>query len=174
MVADLLGHASVSSSQVYLHPDPARLRAAVDAVPSPREQAGVTPVTGAAAARALPAAAGAAGYRHVLAGVELDGPAQRLAALLDPAFLAEAGWDPASRVLSLPAGHRLLGRAVCRVGGCATTRTCGARRGVLPLLHPADRAGADRGADRRVAAAAAAAGPRDAVRGARMPARAPQ
>ena len=42
VVADLLGHASVSCSQVYLHPDPARLRAAVDRVPSPREQAGVT------------------------------------------------------------------------------------------------------------------------------------
>lgn len=42
VVADLLGHASVSSSQVYLHPDPARLRAAVDLVPSPCEQAGVT------------------------------------------------------------------------------------------------------------------------------------
>ena len=42
VVADLLGHATVSSSQVYLHPDPARLRAAVDAVSSPREQAGVT------------------------------------------------------------------------------------------------------------------------------------
>jgi integrase/recombinase XerD len=43
VVADLLGHASVSSSQVYLHPDPARLRAAVDLVPSPREQtSGVT------------------------------------------------------------------------------------------------------------------------------------
>ena len=40
VVADLLGHASVSSSQVYMHPDPARLRAAVDAVPSPREQIG--------------------------------------------------------------------------------------------------------------------------------------
>jgi len=40
VVADLLGHASVSSSQVYVHPDPSRLRAAVDAVPSPREQAG--------------------------------------------------------------------------------------------------------------------------------------
>jgi len=38
VVAELLGHASVSSSQVYLHPDPARLRAAVDLVPSPREQ----------------------------------------------------------------------------------------------------------------------------------------
>jgi integrase len=39
VIADLLGHASVSSSQVYLHPDPGRLRAAVDMVPSPREQA---------------------------------------------------------------------------------------------------------------------------------------
>jgi integrase/recombinase XerD len=42
VVADLLGHASVSSSRVYVHPDPARLRAAVDAVPSPREQAAVS------------------------------------------------------------------------------------------------------------------------------------
>jgi integrase/recombinase XerD len=43
VLADLLGHASVSSSQVYLHPDPGRLRAAVDLVPSPREQtSGVT------------------------------------------------------------------------------------------------------------------------------------
>ena len=41
VLADLLGHASVSSSQVYAHPDPSRLRAAVDAVPNPCEQAGV-------------------------------------------------------------------------------------------------------------------------------------
>jgi integrase/recombinase XerD len=40
VLADLLGHASVSSSQVYSHPDPSRLRAAVDAVPGPRERAG--------------------------------------------------------------------------------------------------------------------------------------
>ena len=39
----------------------------------------------------------------------LQGPAARLAGLLDPAFLAEAGWDPVTRVLSLPARHRLLG-----------------------------------------------------------------
>jgi site-specific recombinase XerD len=39
---ELLGHACVSSTQVYAHPDPARLRAAVDAVPGPRELAGVT------------------------------------------------------------------------------------------------------------------------------------
>ena len=42
VVADLLGHASVSSAQVYLHPDSARLRAAVDLAPSPRQQVGVT------------------------------------------------------------------------------------------------------------------------------------
>ena len=39
-VAELLGHASMSSSQVYLHPAPARLRDAVDRVPSPRPQTG--------------------------------------------------------------------------------------------------------------------------------------
>ncbi len=39
---ELLGHASLASTQVYAHPDPARLRAAVDAVPSPRGQAGVS------------------------------------------------------------------------------------------------------------------------------------
>jgi integrase/recombinase XerD len=42
VVADLLGHASVSSSQIYVHPDSFRLRAAVDAVPGPREQSGVS------------------------------------------------------------------------------------------------------------------------------------
>lgn len=40
---DLLGHASASSTQVYAHPDPGRLRAAVDAVPSPRDLAGAKP-----------------------------------------------------------------------------------------------------------------------------------
>lgn len=39
-IAELLGHASMSSSQVYLHPDPARLREAIDRVPSPREHTG--------------------------------------------------------------------------------------------------------------------------------------
>jgi site-specific recombinase XerD len=41
-VQDLLGHASISSTQVYAHPDPSRLRAAVDRVPSPRVAAGET------------------------------------------------------------------------------------------------------------------------------------
>ena len=79
-------------------------------------------MTGAVTARAVPAAASRGReLSDVLAGVELDGAAERLAAVLDPSFLSEAGWDPVSRVLSLPAGHQLLGRAVCRSGGCTTT-----------------------------------------------------
>lgn len=39
---DLLGHASAASTQVYAHPDPARLRAAVDAGPGPRLGTGAT------------------------------------------------------------------------------------------------------------------------------------
>jgi integrase/recombinase XerD len=41
-IAELLGHRSMASSQVYLHPDPARLRRAIDAVAVPRsiERAG--------------------------------------------------------------------------------------------------------------------------------------
>ena len=39
-IAELLGHVSMSSSQVYLHPHPGRLRDAVDRVPSPRLQTG--------------------------------------------------------------------------------------------------------------------------------------
>lgn len=38
-VQELLGHASADSTMIYAHPDPGRLRAAVDAVPSPRELA---------------------------------------------------------------------------------------------------------------------------------------
>lgn len=39
-------------------------------------------------------------------------------ALVDPAFLAEAGWDAERQVLHPPAEHPLLGRPVCRVTGC--------------------------------------------------------
>lgn len=39
-IAQLLGHAAMSSSQVYLHPDPSRLREAIDRVPGPRELTG--------------------------------------------------------------------------------------------------------------------------------------
>jgi integrase/recombinase XerD len=40
VVQELLGHVSISSTQVYVHPDEARLRAAVDMVSSPRQTAG--------------------------------------------------------------------------------------------------------------------------------------
>ena len=79
-------------------------------------------MTGAAAALAASPAAGTGSeFPGVLDGVLLAGPAARLAAMLDQAFLAGAGWDPGSRMLSLPAGHRLLGRVVCRTGGCDAT-----------------------------------------------------
>lgn len=39
-VQELLGHASLSSTQIYVHPDLGRLRDAVDRVPGPREQDG--------------------------------------------------------------------------------------------------------------------------------------
>ena len=57
----------------------------------------------------------------MLAGAVADGAAARLAGSLDRGLLAEAGWDPAARILSLPAQHRLLGRQVCRAEGCDGT-----------------------------------------------------
>ena len=60
-------------------------------------------------------------FPHVLADVVLDGTAARLAGMLEPSFLEEAGWNPVTRVLSLPAQHRLLGRTVCRVQLCRNT-----------------------------------------------------
>ena len=65
-------------------------------------------MTGAAAALAAsPAADSGSEFPGVLDGVLLAGPAARLAAMLDQGFLAGAGWDPGSRMLSLPAGHPL-------------------------------------------------------------------
>lgn len=61
-----------------------------------------------------------AGAVHVFAG-RADGQAAAVAAVIDPAFLAEAGWDPVRLVLSPPSGHPLLGRPACRVPGCGTT-----------------------------------------------------
>ncbi|HEX6527878.1 MAG TPA: tyrosine-type recombinase/integrase [Streptosporangiaceae bacterium] len=72
-------------------------------------------VSTAAAAGAVPGE-----ITHVFAD-GAGGPAAGIARVIDPAFLAEAGWDPVSLVLSLPAGHPLLGRPVCRVPGCGTT-----------------------------------------------------
>jgi len=77
-------------------------------------------VTAATLAR-VPAAGASAEFPHVLDGVVLDGAAARLAGMLDRALLDEAGWDPGKRILFLPAGHRLLGREVCRAERCGGT-----------------------------------------------------
>jgi len=54
---------------------------------------------------------------HVLGnGHPCDSAVARVAALIDPGFLAEAGWDPVTRVLAPGADHRLLGWPVCREG----------------------------------------------------------
>src|SRR5260370_7365208 len=85
----------------------------------PSRAGGGGPVTGAVAVLAAsPAADSGSEFPGVLDGVLLEGPAACLAAMLDQAFLAGAGWDPGSRVLSLPAGHPLLGRVVYPTGGC--------------------------------------------------------
>jgi len=55
----------------------------------------------------------------------------RLAALLDPGFLAGAGWDPVTWVLAPPAGHRFIGRACGRPG--AQSGPAG-RQAPLPVL----------------------------------------
>ena len=78
-------------------------------------------MTGAATARVLPTTTGPREFPAVLAGVTLEDLAARVARTLDPALLAEAGWNPTSRVLSLPAEHPLLGRTLCRVDGCPAT-----------------------------------------------------
>lgn len=53
----------------------------------------------------------------------VEATAAALAHLIDPMFLDEIGWDAQGVVLVLPAGHRLLGRPVCRVAGCTVTAT---------------------------------------------------
>ncbi len=60
-------------------------------------------------------------YPHVLAGVALEGRTARLAALIDPVFVDEIGWDPATSVMSIPAQHPLLGRPTCVATGCSAT-----------------------------------------------------
>jgi integrase len=84
-------------------------------------------VTSLAAATNLAGVAPAAEVAHVFAAEPVDGHAVALAARIDPRFLTELGWDPASLVLSPPAEHPLLGRPVCRVQGCPTTAPTRAR-----------------------------------------------
>ena len=91
---------------------------------------GATAAALAATGRATAAAVDPVEFGHVLAGEAVAGMAAELADRLDPAFLTEAGWDPVGRVLSLPAEHSLLGRTVCRVGGCTSTAHGGPTGGV--------------------------------------------
>ena len=66
-----------------------------------------------------------------------DDATARLAGLIEPEFLAGAGWDPVARTLSPRADHRLLGWAVCQVAACGnkvdaiggTCQACRRRRG---------------------------------------------
>ena len=128
-------------------------------------------MTGAVAPAAVNSAAEPVGFEWVLAGVALAGPAAELAGRLDRAFLTDAGWDPVSRVLSLPAGHPLLGRTVCRVGGCISTAHSGPAGGVCwRCFTRLGARGLDRAADRVVAGAPAVAGPTSGVRRSGVPA----
>ncbi|HEY2551601.1 MAG TPA: tyrosine-type recombinase/integrase [Streptosporangiaceae bacterium] len=71
---------------------------------------------------AIAASAPAAQAWHVFAArIQPDPAAAAVAAVIDPGFLAEAGWDQVRLVLSPPAAHPLLGRPVCRAPGCGTT-----------------------------------------------------
>jgi hypothetical protein len=62
--------------------------------------------------------------------VLLDEQSAALAGRIEAAFLAEASWDAATWVLTLPAGYPLLGRPVCRATGCQAT--CPVTAGVCP------------------------------------------
>lgn len=74
------------------------------------------------AASAVPLQGSTLAAEHVFAGGrELAAEARALAGLIDPVFLAEAGWDAGTQVLNPPAGHRLLGRPTCRAPGCMVT-----------------------------------------------------
>jgi hypothetical protein len=78
--------------------------------------------------------------------------ARRLLALIDPAFLATAGWDPDTQVLTPPADHPQFGYQVCSVVGCTTEAR--RRTGLCPSCDQHWRAS---GLDQ---AAFAAAGPK--------------
>ena len=81
-------------------------------------------MTAAARINAVPAAPPGellAGEGLFAGRVLLDERSAVLASRIGAAFLAEAGWDPGTWVLTLPAEHPLLGRTFCRAPGCQTT-----------------------------------------------------
>jgi integrase len=75
----------------------------------------------------MQAGAIAARGAHVMVGERIDRHTAAIAALIDPAFLAEAGWDPPRKVLSFAPEHPLLGRPVCRAAGCSTSAQAASR-----------------------------------------------
>jgi hypothetical protein len=82
-------------------------------------------------------AAAAAAVLVLGAGGETAGRAAwRLAALLDAGFLAGAGWDPVTWVLSPPAGHRLIRWDCGRLDGPASEGVHPRRDAPSPVLGP--------------------------------------
>ena len=79
------------------------------------------------AVEAVGTVAAAVDASHVFADAGIDRHAARVAAVVDPAFLAEAGWNPVGLVLFAPPEHPLLGRPVCRAQGCSTTAPASSR-----------------------------------------------
>ena len=73
-------------------------------------------------AQALAPVPGAPAGEHLFAGGRIDHHVGWIAAVVDPAFLAEAGWDPA-RDPGVRAGTSAAGPPICRAEGCATTAT---------------------------------------------------
>jgi hypothetical protein len=88
----------------------------------------------------------------------------RLTSLTDPDFLAEAGWNPGMRVLSLPSAHPLLGWRSCPSAGCGNPlygrdQECGACRrasAAKPALPAGSGPAAGHGEGTRLAPAASA------------------
>ena len=79
-------------------------------------------------AASLAPAASTGGVGHVFAQLVTDRAAAAIDAVIDPAFLAEAGWDAGCRVLRPAASHPLLGRPICQAAGCPNTATCNRSR----------------------------------------------
>jgi hypothetical protein len=110
-------------------------------------------------------------FPHVVGGVVLIGAAACLARMLDRGFLDGAGWDPRTRVLSLPAQHRLFGP-----DGVPGRRMPEHRpfrsHGVSSVLHAPDSAGNEQVGDRRCRMPARRTRVPDAMCGVGMPVRA--
>ncbi len=83
-------------------------------------------------------------------GRDAGDAARRLADLTGAPFLAGAGWDHVTRVLSLPSGHPLLGWRGCPVPGCGNSlygrdEECGSCRRAGSGEHAGDRDGTPAG-----------------------------